>query len=130
MKIILTLGALLLSASLALAADGDKPKKPGGDAGKGPRGNPEAVFKKADSNGDGSLSKDEFLATPRAKEDPAKAEKIFAAKDKDGDGKLSKEEFSARPPGGDKPGRPKGEGDKPGKPKGEGDAKPKKPDAN
>jgi hypothetical protein len=119
MKIILTLGALLLSASLALAAEGDKPGKPGkppGEGGDRPRPNPEEMFKKADTNGDGSISKEEFLATPRAKENAERAEKMFTAKDKDKDGKLTKEEFAARPDGGRKPGeggdRKKPEGDK------------------
>lgn len=119
MKIILSLGALLLSASLTFAADGDKPGKPPG-GGDRPRGNPEEMFKKADANGDGSLSKEEFLATPRGKENPERAEKMFGAKDKDKDGKLTKEEFAARPEGAPKPGEG---GDRPGK-KPEGDKKP------
>lgn len=134
MKIILTLGALLLSASLTFAADGDKPQKPpGGESGKGgkgggPRGNPEEMFKKADTNGDGTLSKDEFMATPRAQEDTERAEKAFGMRDKDKDGKLSKEEFAHRPDGGRPPGgRP--DGDRKGKKKGGEDkgAKPAKP---
>ncbi len=110
----LTLFALALSASLALAADGDKPKPPGGD---GAKRNPEEAFKKLDANGDGSLSKDEFKAAPFAQKNPERAEKGFEAKDKDKDGKLSKEEFVARPEG--KPGE---QGKKPAKP--EGDKKP------
>ncbi|MEZ0274943.1 MAG: EF-hand domain-containing protein [Roseimicrobium sp.] len=120
MKLILTLGALILSASFALAADGDKPRKPG-EGGDKPRPNPEEMFKKADTNNDGSLSKEEFLATPRAKENAERAEKIFTAKDKDKDGKLSKEEFAARPEGDRKPGEG---GDKPRKPGEGGDKKP------
>ena len=119
MKIILTLGALLLSATVALAAEGDKPKKPPGE-GDRPRLNPEEMFKKLDSNNDGSISKEEYLASPRAKENAERAEKSFAARDKDKDGKLSKEEFTARPEGGRKPGEG---GDRPGK-KPEGDKKP------
>ncbi len=126
MKIVLTFGALLLSVSLALSADGDKPKKPGGEGAKGPRGNPEALFKKIDANGDGAVSKDEFMSTPRAKENAGQAEKVFAAKDKDKDGKLTKEEFTARPEGA----RGRKDGDKPGKPKGEEGGKPKKPEGS
>ena len=36
MKLILTLGALLLSTSLTFAADGDKPRKPGEGGDKKP----------------------------------------------------------------------------------------------
>ena len=49
-----------------------------------------------DKNGDGKISKDEFIGkkTGEAKEE---AEKAFAAKDKDKDGSLSKDEFTAAP---------------------------------
>ena len=107
MKIILTLSALVISASLALAAEGDKPKKPGegGKPGEGQRPNPEEMFKKLDTNADGSISKDEFKAAPFAQKEPDKADKMFGFKDTDKDGKLSKEEFAKRPEGkGGKPG--------------------------
>jgi hypothetical protein len=103
MKVILTLAALFVSASLALSAD--EPKKPGeGKGGKdGKRPNPEEFFKKLDTNADGSLSKDEYLANPRAKQDPAKGAENFTKMDKDSDGKLTKEEFAAMAKGkGDK----------------------------
>ena len=127
MKTMLTLFALALSASLALAADGDKPKKPGGP--EGGKRNPEEAFKKLDANGDGSLTKDEFKASPQAQKNPERAEKGFDMRDKDKDGKVSKEEFVAKPEG--RPGKPGEEGKKPGKPEGdkpaakpEGDKKP------
>ena len=121
MKLILTLTALFVSASLALAAEGDKPKKPGeggkppGGPGDGKRPNPEEVFKKVDANADGSVSKDEFMAAPFAKKDAAMAEKRFTTQDKDKDGKLTKEEFVKRPDGppGKKPGKPDEGGKKP-----------------
>jgi Ca2+-binding EF-hand superfamily protein len=91
MKLILTLTALFVSASLVMSAD--EPKKP--EEGKGKRPSPEEFFKKLDANGDGSVSKDEYLASPRAKQDPAKAGENFAKMDKDNDGKLTKEEFAA-----------------------------------
>ncbi|HSJ03998.1 MAG: EF-hand domain-containing protein [Verrucomicrobium sp.] len=123
MKTMLTLFALALSASLALAADGDKPKKPGGP--EGGKRNPEEAFKKLDANGDGFLSKDEFKAAPFAQKNPERAEKGFENKDKDKDGKVSKEEFVAKPEG--KPGKP--EGDKPA-PKPEGDKPAAKPEGD
>jgi Ca2+-binding EF-hand superfamily protein len=66
---------LALSSSLALAAD------------------PEKIFKKLDTDGDGTISLEEFKAGPMGKKDPAKAETLFKKKDKDGDGKLSSEEL-------------------------------------
>jgi Ca2+-binding EF-hand superfamily protein len=63
-------------------------------AGKGKKGNPEAAFKKRDKDGDGFLSKEEFLAKAK---DAEKAGKAFAKKDKDGDGKLSLAEATAKP---------------------------------
>lgn len=115
MKTIVALFALALTASFAIGAEGDKPKKPGGP--EGGKRNPEAAFKKLDANGDGSLSADEFKAAPFAKENPERAEKGFGMRDKDKDGKLSLEEFSARPEG--RPGRPPEGGKKPAKPEGE-----------
>ena len=70
---ILTL--LALSSSLALAAD------------------PEKIFKKLDTDGDGTISLEEFKAGPMSKKDPAKAETLFKKRDKNGDGKLSSEEL-------------------------------------
>jgi hypothetical protein len=95
MKVILTLAALFVSASLALAAD--EPKKPGdGKGGKdGKRPSPEEIMKRLDTNADGSVSKDEYMAGPRAKQDPAKGAEQFTKLDKDSDGKLTKEEFAA-----------------------------------
>lgn len=111
MKISSLLSVLALSASLSFAADGDKPKKPPGGGDK-PRPNPEEIFKHLDTDKDQSISKDEFLAGPKAKENPDKAAQIFGHKDKDGDGKLSKDEFAAHP---ERPPGKKPEGDKPGK---------------
>ena len=88
MKSIITLFALVATASFSFAAD--KPAdKPAGDK---PKQDPEKVFAKKDANNDGKLSKEEFLANAK---DPAKAEKSFAKKDKDSDGSVTKEEFTA-----------------------------------
>ena len=94
MKLSVILTALLASISLGVAED--KPAaapaettKPAADA---PKVDVSAAFKKADTNGDGKISKEEFLV---GKKDPAKAEERFKKLDKDGDGFLSLEEFSA-----------------------------------
>ncbi len=55
------------------------------------------VFKKLDKDGDGAVSKDEFMA-PSVKK-PELKEKLdarFAKLDKNGDGKLTLEEFKAK----------------------------------
>ncbi len=91
MKNILTSIIAVAALSFAVnAADDAKPKK-----GEGKKPDPEAMFKKLDSNSDGSISLDEWKAGPAGKKDAAKAEEIFKKKDKDGDGKLTKEEAAA-----------------------------------
>ena len=122
MKLILL--SLLLIPALVFAADEAKPKKPG-KGGDKPKHEPEAVFKKLDTNADASLSLDEFKASPRAKKDLTKAEEMYKKLDKDGDGKVTLEEFKTPPPkkGGDskpeapKPDAPKAEAPKADAPK-------------
>jgi Ca2+-binding EF-hand superfamily protein len=53
-----------------------------------------AQFARTDKNGDGAVTKEEFLATKASQKDPEKAAKAFARFDKDGNGSLSKEEFA------------------------------------
>lgn len=69
---------------MAQAAD-EKPKK---------QFDPEAAFKKLDTNSDGKLTLDEFKGKKKD-EALANAEKVFKAKDKDNDGNLTLEEFKA-----------------------------------
>lgn len=90
MKTIASLLTVLALAAGLNAAEGEKPKAKA-------KMDPAKAFAKLDANSDGSVSKEEFLASPGAKKDAAKAEKGFASKDKDKDGKLSKEEFTAAP---------------------------------
>lgn len=75
--------AVVLGLVSPLAA-ADKPEKPKAD--------PEAVFKRLDKDGNGSLSLEEF----RGKRDAAKAEAAFKRMDKDGNGSISLEEFKNR----------------------------------
>ena len=84
-------GALAGLASAGFAQDDAKDKKKKG-------GNPDQQFKMRDKDGDGFLSKAEFLGD--APEDKAKGlERRFTAADKNGDGKLSLEEFKDQPQG-------------------------------
>jgi len=88
MKAITTILSVLALASFTLnAAEGDAPKKP--------KMSPEDAFKKLDKDSNGAVSKEEFLASPQAKKDAAKAEKMFTAKDKDANGSLSLDEYKA-----------------------------------
>lgn len=86
MKVITTLLSVLALASVVNAAE---------EGAKKPKADPAKAFAKLDSNSDGSISKEEWAASPQAKKDAAKADKAFAGRDKDKDGKLSKEEFTA-----------------------------------
>lgn len=86
MKTILSLTVLLLAASPTLAEKTE--------TGKAKR-DPEVMFKKLDANSDAAVSKEEWNASRRAKNDPERAAKAFTAKDKDADGKLTKEEYLA-----------------------------------
>ncbi len=91
MKTLLTLCSLTICGALALNA-ADEPKKPESDK---PRRNPEARFKKADSNNDGFLTKEELVAA-FGKRDATKIDRFFKVLDKDSDGKISAEEWKSR----------------------------------
>lgn len=96
MKVITSfLAVLALSAVTSFAAEGDAPKKPEGDKGK-PKMNPEEMIKKLDTDKDGKVSKAEFMASPNAKKDEAKATERFGKMDKDSDGFLTKEEMTPK----------------------------------
>lgn len=94
MKVITSLLAILaLSAVTSFAAEGDAPKKPAGDK---PKLSPEEMITKLDTDKDGKVSKVEFLASPQAKKDEAKATARFGKMDKNSDGFLTKEEMTPK----------------------------------
>lgn len=84
---IATFGMLALAASISYGEDA--PATP--EKHKAP--DPEMIFKKLDTTADGSLSLDEFKASPRGRKDPEKAEQAFKKMDKDSSGGVSFEEF-------------------------------------
>lgn len=108
-------GALLLTAGIVGAQDGDRPRPPGGPGGEG-AGRILEFLKNADKDQDGKLSKDEFAAVSQRDTDER-----FARMDGNGDGFVDKEEVGqiaerlrgmagrGRPDGA--PGRPPGGGD-------------------
>lgn len=99
-KIIALLGACAALSLPALAQDTTTPPAKCGKCG-GKHIDRTELFKKLDTNGDGVLSKDEFMALAAKAHDPAKAkerlEKRFAKLDTNKDGVISLDEFLAAP---------------------------------
>ena len=91
----LTSLAAVLALTLSVSAEEKKPAAAAGADPAKPKADPAAMFAKLDKDGDKAVSKEEFMASPGAKKDAAKAEASFGKKDKNADGKLSLEEFSA-----------------------------------
>jgi Ca2+-binding EF-hand superfamily protein len=52
-------------------------------------------FERLDTNGDGLLSKDEWIQSKNARQDPKRANKRFARMDQNSDGQISQKEFLA-----------------------------------
>jgi Ca2+-binding EF-hand superfamily protein len=96
---------------LAQAEDGkEKGKGKGGD----PVKRAEGMIKNLDKDGNGTLSKEEFAASPNAAKMKEKGgegaiDKVFAARDTNKDGQLDKAELSAPPKGKGDKGKPKAE---------------------
>jgi Ca2+-binding EF-hand superfamily protein len=91
MKLVLALCSFAICGALSLNA-ADEPKKP--ESGRSRR-SPEERFKKADSNNDGFVTKEE-LVTAFGKKDASKVAEHFKKLDTNSDGKLSPEEMKAR----------------------------------
>jgi Ca2+-binding EF-hand superfamily protein len=60
-----------------------------------PKADPAQVFAKMDANSDGAVSKQEFMASPKAQKDPEKAAKKFTKMDADANGSVNLDEFQA-----------------------------------
>jgi len=80
--VVVATSALLLTARAEEGAD--KPKA-----------DPTTAFAKIDANSDGSMTKEEFVASPRGQKDPEKAAKKFTKMDADANGSVSLDEFKA-----------------------------------
>ena len=94
MKKIATILAVLALGGLTLNAADGAGKGKGGKGGQGAKMNPEEAFKMLDKNSDGKVSKEEYMASPQAKKDSAKAEESFKKRDKNSDGSLDMAEFA------------------------------------
>ena len=96
--VVVATSALLLPARAE--EDADKPKA-----------DPAKAFAKLDANTDGAVTKEEFMASPKAQKDPEKAAKKFTKMDADANGSLSLDEFKAwaqKPKDGNKKGKSSG----------------------
>ena len=102
LRVLLSLALALSIGLTAAAADGKK------NAPKGPKKTADEIFKAKDKDGDGKLSKDEFVGNPKKQAARDKLEAAFKKLDKDGDGFLTSEEFKAKPAKGDKPKKNRG----------------------
>jgi EF-hand domain pair len=92
------LGLILVAGLLAFSVNGSLADD-AGEKGNGQRANPEAVFKRIDTNGDGKISKDEFRAfiekamKGKRRDNPELVDRLFDRLDANGDGYLSLDEF-------------------------------------
>jgi Ca2+-binding EF-hand superfamily protein len=102
------LGIIALATSLSFGEDKSPKEK------KAP--NPEKAFKKLDTDNNGSLSLEEYKASPMGTRAGEKAEPKFKKLDTDGNGSVNLDEFKAGSTGGKAKGGGKGK-DKPKKEK-------------
>jgi Ca2+-binding EF-hand superfamily protein len=80
--VVVATSALLLPARAEEGAEKSKP-------------DPAKAFAKVDTNADGAVTKEEFMASPKAQKDTEKAAKKFTKMDADANGSVSLDEFKA-----------------------------------
>ncbi|HEY3900324.1 MAG TPA: EF-hand domain-containing protein [Chthoniobacter sp.] len=92
------LAVLALGTTLAIADDAKTEPAttttPATTTSGKPHADPAEMFKKLDTNGDGKLTLEEYLASKHAQKDPDKAKAAFQKKDKGNKGYLTLEEFA------------------------------------
>jgi hypothetical protein len=115
MKTPLALCALTLLALTSCSHHHDDDYPPSGsyEGSHGDQGDPVARFRRLDKNGDGFLTREEFMSSRFAQRDPEKAAKRFARMDRNGDGKVTLQEFMAAQHPGHGPGGPGPDGSGP-----------------
>lgn len=109
--------ATVVASGMALSLHAEEEGKGKGKGKVDPAKRVAFMLEKLDTDGSGTISKEEFAAGPIAEKMKGKEgalDKIFAARDSDGDGELSKKELA----------KPMGKGKGPG-PDGKGKAKKK-----
>ena len=94
MKLVFAVSVL---ACVGLAAAWGQDEKSGDEHGHGPRRSPEEIMKELDTNHDGKISLEEWMAGPRGKRDPARAEEMFKKIDTNHDGFITLDELKAHP---------------------------------
>ena len=85
-----------LSAVLLASCETNQPQRRGGGGGAPDR---KTMFVRLDVNGDGVITRQEFMAGPNAQRNPQQAPQVFRRMDRDGSGTLSRKEFVAGPQG-------------------------------
>ncbi len=88
---LLVVGAAVSSIFLA-SCETDQPKRGGGQ-----QPDRKTMFLRLDTNGDGVLTRQEFMAGPNAQRNPQQAPQVFRSMDRSGNGTLSRQEFVAGP---------------------------------
>ena len=90
---LLVVGVALSSVLLA-SCETSQPQRGGGQ-----QPDRKTMFIRLDTNGDGVLTRQEFMAGPAAQRNPDQAPQVFRRMDRNGNGTLSRQEFVAGPQG-------------------------------
>jgi hypothetical protein len=91
---LIVVGAALCSVLLA-SCETNQPQR----GGRGQQPDRKTMFTRLDTNGDGVLTRQEFMAGPNAQRNPDQAPQVFRRMDRNGNGTLSRQEFVAGPQG-------------------------------